>query len=271
MTLLEYVAGSINGRTLGYQARGTAIPVTDRAKAFPVVASNSLAQKGLDYQYSSVDEDGDGFPDRLNPVRGNRNKGQSIVRLTSQAATAFDTPSQVVRVVNPTPAVNIEPTVVRVATPVQTEAPQQSVRVVDPTPVVSQQPATVVRVTSQKAKSVIQPVRATGFQVIKQSRQRQPQLVQSVVRSPFFGRFGGQQFVTRTPVVSTSRLNPFIGTGVRDSFGRLIVRSNQQSSFNPSIQTIIVDDDDFDDLDDINDFDDDDDDTFIVDSASFGR
>lgn len=267
----EYVAGSLGGRSLGYQTRGT--NSINRGQPFPVVGSVSVGQKGVDLEYSSVDDNRDGIPDRLTSgIRGNRNRGQNI-RVINQGQTGFETtPAQVVRVVNPTPVVSVQPSVVRLTSQIQPETPSKIVRVVNPTPVQPQ--PTVVRLTSPP-RTVIQPSRGSGFQMIKPNRQRQPQLVQSVVRNPFVNRFSNQQFVTTNPMVSGGRFNQVFGgfntNSGRDSFGRLVVRGNNRPSFIPSVQTIIVDDDDDDDFDfdDINDFDDDDD-MFIINSSAFG-
>ncbi|XP_046645239.1 uncharacterized protein LOC124335809 [Daphnia pulicaria] len=310
----EYVAGSTNGEAIGFQARGTAIPVTNtRAQGFPVLSSAvSVDQKFQDYEYSSVDDDRDGFPDNLfDGSFGTRNVVKpNIVRLTGgqtynentspilravgnpskvsvqpsvvRLATASQTPSSVVRVVNP--GRNTQKSVVRLATPSNT------VRFVNPAQVSNQQQQ-IVRL-SNTAKSVMQPARLAGggYQVVRQ-RQQQPQQQfvqvaaagQSLLRSPssyYTSNYGGQRFVSRSPVRSSGRLNPFFGgvatttnSNVRDNFGSLMIRDNNKltstSSFAPSsVQTVFIDSDDFDDL---NDFDDDfdDDDSFIVGSSAF--
>ncbi len=262
------------GQSLGYQARGTAIPVVDRTQRFPVMpATVSIEQKAVDYSYSSVDEDGNGFPDKISTgIFNNRNKGQ-VVRVTSQAQTSFGNPSTILRVVNdqfnPAPVIS-KPSVVRVPSTVQN--PSKIVRVVNPNQVSTQQQ--VVRLTNPNKKTVIQPTRqVAGYQVIKQTR-RKPQYVQvgqSVIRSPYYSNYGQQQFVTRSPIVSSGRLDQFLGglNTVRDKYGRLVVRGNRPTtSFAPTYQTVVVNDD----LDDVfDDLDDLDDDTFVVDSASFGR
>lgn len=264
------------GQSLGYQARGTAIPVVDRTQRFPVMpAAVSIEQKAVDYAYSSVDEDGDGFPDKISTgISGNRNKGQ-VVRVTSQAQTSFGNPSTILRVVNDqfnqaAPVIS-QPSVVRVPSTVQN--PSKIVRVVNPNKVATQQQ--IVRLTNPNKKTVIQPTRqVAGYQVVKQTR-RKPQYVQvgqSIIRSPYYTNYGQQQFVTRSPVVSSGRLDQFLGglNTVRDKYGRLVVRGNKPAtSFAPTYQTVVVNDDlddVFDDLDNL-----DDDDTFVVDSASFGR
>lgn len=61
----EYVAGKLSGRSVGYQARGSLIPIYSREQltTFPVVRTVSTEQRALDYEYKSVDADEDGFPD----------------------------------------------------------------------------------------------------------------------------------------------------------------------------------------------------------------
>lgn len=272
-----------------------------------------MDQKFQDYEYSSVDDDRDGFPDNLfDGSFGTRNVVKpNIVRLTGsqtynentspilravgnpskvsgqpsvvRLATSSQTPSSVVRVVNP--GRNTQKSVVRLATPSNT------VRFVNPAQVSNQQQQ-IVRL-SNTAKSVIQPARLAGggYQVVRQRQQQQPQQQfvqvaaagQSLLRSPssyYTSNYGGQRFVSRSPVRSSGRLNPFFGgvattanSNVRDNFGSLMIRDNNKltstSSFAPSsVQTVFIDSDDFDDL---NDFDDDfdDDDSFIVGSSAF--
>ena len=300
---IEYVAGSVAGQSLGYQARGTAIPVVDRTQRFPIFpAAVSVNQKLVDYTYASVDDDRDGFPDNIaTSFLGDRNKGQ-VVRVTSPAETSFQNPSTILSVINPAISAAIsQPSVVRVTSPAETSFQNPSnilsvsnrnpalpaaisqpsvvrltspakkpskVRVVNPATTISNQQQ-VVRLNSPNKNTVVQPAR----QVIKQSRRKPQRFVQSV-RSPFYtNNLGQQQFVTRSPILSSgSRLDQFFGglNTVRDRYGRLVVRGNiPATSYTPSFQTVVFDDD----LDDI--FDDldilDDDDTFIVNSASFGR
>ena len=266
---IEYVAGSVAGQSLGYQARGTAIPVVDRTQRFPIFpAAVSVNQKLVDYTYASVDDDRDGFPDNIaTSFLGDRNKGQ-VVRVTSPAETSFQNPSNILSVSNRNPALPAaisQPSVVRLTSPAKKPS---KVRVVNPATTISNQQQ-VVRLNSPNKNTVVQPAR----QVIKQSRRKPQRIVQSV-RSPFYtNNFGQQQFVTRSPVLSSgSRLDQFLGglNTVRDRYGRLVVRGNiPATSYTPSFQTVVFDDD----LDDV--FDDldilDDDDTFIVNSASFGR
>lgn len=295
----EYVAGSTNGQSLGYQVRGTSISETNRAKEFPIMypSVSSVDQRNRDYAYLSVDDDRDGFPDSIfDGSLGIRDKGQpNIVRVTTASAqTSLENPSQILRVVNPGKVSSQQPSVVRLSPSSQTSFSNPSnavqrpsvvrvtssdqssyketsnnVRLVNPATISNQQQ--VVRLTSPK-KTVIQPTRVSGgnYQVIKQNRQRQPKVVSAVSRNPYYSNYGAQRFVSRPSVSSSGRMNSLLSgkaTTVRDNFGRWIVRGNN-NKFVPSIPTVIIDDDDLDDFDD--DLDDifDDDDTFLIDASS---
>lgn len=296
---VEYVAGSTNGQSLGYQVRGTSISETNRAKEFPIMypSVSSVDQRNRDYAYLSVDDDRDGFPDSIfDGSLGIRDKGQpNIVRVTTASAqTSLENPSQILRVVNPGKVSSQQPSVVRLSPSSQTSFSNPSnavqrpsvvrvtssdqssyketsnnVRLVNPATISNQQQ--VVRLTSPK-KTVIQPTRVSGgnYQVIKQNRQRQPKVVSAVSRNPYYSNYGAQRFVSRPSVSSSGRMNSLLSgkaTTVRDNFGRWIVRGNN-NKFVPSIPTVIIDDDDLDDFDD--DLDDifDDDDTFLIDASS---
>ncbi len=308
MNYAEYVAGSTNGQAIGFQARGTAIPETNRAQGFPVLypSAVSVDQKFQDYEYASVDDDRDGFPDNLfDGSFGTRNVVKpNIVRLTgSQAQSTYESTSPILRaVVNP-PKVSVQPSVVRLASSSQTPSsvvrvvnparnpqksvvrlttPSNTVRFVNPAQVSNQQQQ-IVRLNTPKA--VIQPARLAGgsYQVVRQ-RQQPQQFVQvaaghqSLLRSPSYytSNYGGQRFVSRSPVRSSGRLNPFFGgvattSNVRDHFGSLVIRDNNKltTSFAPSsVQTVFIDSDDFDDLNDFDDDFDDDDDSFLVGSSA---
>ncbi|XP_057372914.1 uncharacterized protein LOC130693738 [Daphnia carinata] len=57
--VLEYIAGKESGTSLGFVPSGALVPI-------PIVRSIATPeQKALDFQYSSVDDDEDGMPDRL--------------------------------------------------------------------------------------------------------------------------------------------------------------------------------------------------------------
>ncbi|XP_057366907.1 uncharacterized protein LOC130687741 [Daphnia carinata] len=298
----EYVAGSTNGQSLGYQVRGTSLPEANRAKEFPIMypSASSVDQRNRDYAYLSVDDDRDGFPDSIfDGSLGVRDKGQpNIVRVTTAPVqTSLENPSSILRVVKPGKVSSQQPSVVRLGPSSQTSFTNPSnagqrpsvvrvtssdqssyretsnnVRLVNPATISNQKQ--VVRLTSPK-KTVIQPTRVSGgnYQVIKQNRQRQPKVVSTASSNPFYPNYGVQRFVSRPPAFSNVRINPLLSgqaTTVRDNFGRWIVRGNS-NKFVPSIPTVFIDDDD---LDDLNDFDDDfddifdDDDTFLVDSSS---
>ncbi|KAI9557622.1 hypothetical protein GHT06_017450 [Daphnia sinensis] len=297
----EYVAGSTNGQSLGYQVRGTSLPEANRAKVFPTMypSVSSVDQRNRDYAYMSVDDDRDGFPDSIfDGSLGVRDKGQpNIVRVTTAPVqTPLENPSPILRVVKPGKVSSQQPSVVRISSSSQTSFTNPSdavqrpsvvrltssdqssyketsnnVRLVNPATLSNQQQ--VVRLTSPKKTAIVQPTRVSGgnYQVIKQNRQRQPKVVTAVARDPYYSNYGTQRFVSRPSVLSSARINPLLSgqaTTVRDNFGRWIVRGNNK--FVPSIQTVIIDDDDLDDLNDFDDLDDifDDDDTFLIGSSS---
>ena len=250
MDFIEYVAGSVAGQPLGYQARGTAIPVVDRTQRFPIMpAAVPVEQKVVDYAYSSVDDDRDGFPDRLTTgILGDRNKGQ-VVRVTSQAQTSFQNPSNILSVINPAavPAAISQPSIVRL--PSSAQNPASVLGVINPAavPAAISQPS-VVRLTSPSRKPsrvrvvnpisnqqqvvsltspetntlrsfhnslciVFQPIRQVGgFQMIKQSRRKPQRIVQvgQSVRSPFYTN--SNQFLGQQQFVTRS---PALSSGTR--------------------------------------------------------
>ncbi len=102
---------------MGFQARGTSIPQVGRKfLPFPFIrtAPKSVEQKALDYQYTSVDDDEDGFPDSA-PVNGN-NGGD--VRIVSPAKDSYNSGTTVVRVADQISAAAVSD--VRVSTPTKT-------------------------------------------------------------------------------------------------------------------------------------------------------
>ncbi|EFX89729.1 hypothetical protein DAPPUDRAFT_94766 [Daphnia pulex] len=122
----EYVAGKLSGQSVGFQARGTSISQDGRkALPFPFIqtAPKSVEQKALDYQYTSVDDDEDGFPDSA-PVNGGN------VRVVSLAKDAYNSGTTVVRVADQSYAVSN----VRVSTPTKTtyEPTAGDIRLVSP-------------------------------------------------------------------------------------------------------------------------------------------
>jgi hypothetical protein len=112
----------MSGQSVGFQARGSLIAedVGRSAQPFPFIRSatiKSVEQKALDYQYTSVDDDEDGFPDAA-PSRSSNYNTAEVVRLS--------TPTQQVSYIN-NPSV---PTIVRVADPY--DATVSNVRTVTP-------------------------------------------------------------------------------------------------------------------------------------------
>ena len=112
----------MSGQSVGFQARGNLIAedVGRSAQPFPFIRSattKSVEQKALDYQYTSVDDDEDGFPDAA-PSRSSNYNTAEVVRLS--------TPTQQVSYIN-NPSV---PTIVRVADPY--DATVSNVRTVTP-------------------------------------------------------------------------------------------------------------------------------------------
>ena len=99
---------------MGFQARGTSIPTVGRtSQPFPFIrtAPKLVEHKALDYQYTSVDDDEDGFPDSapiikntggdvhvVSPAKDSHNSGTAIVRVTNQSSAAVSD----VRVLTPT-------------------------------------------------------------------------------------------------------------------------------------------------------------------------
>ncbi|XP_057374224.1 uncharacterized protein LOC130695113 [Daphnia carinata] len=98
----EYTAGKMSGHAVGFQARGTLLPEAGRnSQALPIIrtSAKSVEQKAIDYEYTSVDDDEDGFPDS-SPTRDiNYNAG--AVRVSSAVKASDNIQPTVVRVVNP--------------------------------------------------------------------------------------------------------------------------------------------------------------------------
>jgi hypothetical protein len=193
----------MNGQAIGYQARGTAIPETNRAQAFPVMyppASASVGQKYQDYEYSSVDDDRDGFPDNIfHGSFGTRNTLPNAVRLTgTQVHTSFENPSNVVRLTAPTqtfientPSNNVRltatatPNVVPVVNTVQVSQQQKPfvVRLTSP----AGNPSNLVRLTSSGQTSFDRPTQAVVNRVQQQQKPSVVRLtspVQTSVQNP---------------------------------------------------------------------------------------
>uniref|UniRef100_A0A0P4Z7Y2 Cuticular protein n=1 Tax=Daphnia magna TaxID=35525 RepID=A0A0P4Z7Y2_9CRUS len=98
----EYAAGKMSGQSVGFQTRGTLLSDAVRnSQALPIIrtSTKSVEQKAIDYEYTSVDDDEDGFPDS-SPARDiNYNAG--VVRISSPAKETYDIQPTVVRVANP--------------------------------------------------------------------------------------------------------------------------------------------------------------------------
>merc|ERR1712071_518193 len=89
--VLEYLTGSSAGKSLGFQARGSLVPVP----LIPVIRpKSSPEQRILDFQYSSVDEDEDGIPDAAPQVR-------STIPVSAQVTVAAPGAARVAPVVAP--------------------------------------------------------------------------------------------------------------------------------------------------------------------------
>jgi hypothetical protein len=93
------------GQSVGFQARGTLIPiVSGKSQPFPLIrtATKSVEQqKALDYQYTSVDDNEDGFPDSL-PVDSNAGAGD--VRLLSPTKDSYNSATTITRTADPNAA-----------------------------------------------------------------------------------------------------------------------------------------------------------------------
>uniref|UniRef100_A0A0N8E4X7 Uncharacterized protein n=1 Tax=Daphnia magna TaxID=35525 RepID=A0A0N8E4X7_9CRUS len=98
----EYAAGKMSGQSVGFQTRGTLLSDAVRnSQALPIIRSStkSVEQKAIDYEYTSVDDDEDGFPDSSPAREINYNTG--VVRISSPAKASYDIQPTVVHVANP--------------------------------------------------------------------------------------------------------------------------------------------------------------------------
>uniref|UniRef100_A0A0P6DBJ2 Uncharacterized protein n=1 Tax=Daphnia magna TaxID=35525 RepID=A0A0P6DBJ2_9CRUS len=87
---------------VGFQTRGTLLSDAVRnSQALPIIRSStkSVEQKAIDYEYTSVDDDEDGFPDSSPAREINYNTG--VVRISSPAKASYDIQPTVVHVANP--------------------------------------------------------------------------------------------------------------------------------------------------------------------------
>ncbi|XP_057374223.1 uncharacterized protein LOC130695111 isoform X2 [Daphnia carinata] len=201
----EYAAGKMAGQSVGFQARGTLLNNAVRSsQPFPFIraSTKSVEQKALDYLYTSVDDDEDGFPDPP-PVRSTNDYNAGVVRISSPAKAAYDIQPTVVRVVNPhvspfldvgvatkarksNNAANVrfvsssknsyesQPTSVRVADPY--DATVSDIRVLTPTQTVSQAGIPNVRVpvrsSSRRTNNVVRFVDQNDDAYVKNTNVR---------------------------------------------------------------------------------------------------
>uniref|UniRef100_A0A0P5RLM4 Uncharacterized protein n=1 Tax=Daphnia magna TaxID=35525 RepID=A0A0P5RLM4_9CRUS len=221
----------MNGRSVGYQARGSAIPETSRAKEFPVMypSTASVNQKDRDYEYSSTDDDRNGFPDK---VVSHNQKQTNIVRLTdTKVPTPLKNPSNIVHLTSPVQTtVDNSFNIVRLTTPVETsfENPSNVIRLTSPSQTTSQNPSNTVRITT--------PPRTTS-----ENRLNVVRLTQESPTTPVETSFENPSNVIRlTSPSQTTFQNPSntvrITTPPRTtSENRLkVVRLTQESPQNPS-------------------------------------
>ena len=189
----------MGGQSIGYQARGTALPETNRAQDFPVMypaTSSSVDQKYQDYEYSSVDDDRDGFPDNIfHGSFGTRNTVPNVVRLTgTQTQTSFENPPNIVRLTSPaqsfieTPSSNVRltstsphtsPNIVPVVNTVQVTQQQKPsvVRLTSPAQNSFENPSNIVRLTTAGQTSFEKPRQAVPVVNRVQVSQQRPSVV----------------------------------------------------------------------------------------------
>lgn len=142
LLIVEYVAGKVSGKSVGFQAKGDSIPLISKAQEtpFPIIRTFSAEQRAFDYEYNSVDEDEDGMPDKAPGVRGISTEskyGGETIRVTPVIKLETYATAPVIRAVETVPTLKetygSSPVVVRV---VETEP---------------EYPATVVRLTTDTA------------------------------------------------------------------------------------------------------------------------
>lgn len=221
----EYVAGSMNGRSVGYQARGSAIPETSRAKEFPVMypSTASVNQKDRDYEYSSTDDDRNGFPDK---VVSHNQEQTNIVRLTdTKVPTPLKNPSNIVHLTSPVQTtVDNSFNIVRLTTPVETsfENPSNVIRLTSPSQTTFQNPSNTVRIT-------------TPPRTISENRLKVVRLTQESPQNPSnVGRLtSSDQISSENPSELVQFVNPERVTEQEASAVRL-TSSDQEAPENPS-------------------------------------
>uniref|UniRef100_A0A0P5B0B2 Uncharacterized protein n=1 Tax=Daphnia magna TaxID=35525 RepID=A0A0P5B0B2_9CRUS len=140
----EYAAGKMSGQSVGFQTRGTLLSDAVRnSQALPIIrtSTKSVEQKAIDYEYTSVDDDEDGFPDS-SPARDiNYNAG--VVRISSPAKATYDIQPTVVRVANPHTSPLLD---VSVVAPVRKNKEAGTVRFVSSAKNSYENPSTAIRV-----------------------------------------------------------------------------------------------------------------------------
>uniref|UniRef100_A0A0P6FNJ1 Cuticle protein n=1 Tax=Daphnia magna TaxID=35525 RepID=A0A0P6FNJ1_9CRUS len=140
----EYAAGKMSGQSVGFQTRGTLLSDAVRnSQALPIIRSStkSVEQKAIDYEYTSVDDDEDGFPDS-SPARDiNYNAG--VVRISSPAKATYDIQPTVVHVANPHTSPLLD---VSVVAPVRKNKEAGTVRFVSSAKNSYENPSTAIRV-----------------------------------------------------------------------------------------------------------------------------
>ncbi|KAK4015160.1 hypothetical protein OUZ56_030149 [Daphnia magna] len=140
----EYAAGKMSGQSVGFQTRGTLLSDAVRnSQALPIIrtSTKSVEQKAIDYEYTSVDDDEDGFPDS-SPARDiNYNAG--VVRISSPAKASYDIQPTVVRVANPHTSPLLD---VSVVAPVRKNKEAGTVRFVSSAKNSHENPSTAIRV-----------------------------------------------------------------------------------------------------------------------------
>uniref|UniRef100_A0A0P4YKZ2 Uncharacterized protein n=1 Tax=Daphnia magna TaxID=35525 RepID=A0A0P4YKZ2_9CRUS len=140
----EYAAGKMSGQSVGFQTRGTLLSDAVRnSQALPIIrtSTKSVEQKAIDYEYTSVDDDEDGFPDS-SPARDiNYNAG--VVRISSPAKETYDIQPTVVRVANPHTSPLLD---VSVVAPVRKNKEAGTVRFVSSAKNSYENPSTAIRV-----------------------------------------------------------------------------------------------------------------------------
>lgn len=162
--MTEYVAGKMSGQSVGFQSRGTLDVSRNSGSPFPIIrsAQRSVEQKALDYSYSSVDDDEDGFPDVV-PIRSavGYNTGAGVVRLVSQSDQSYDTNPSIVRLADQVQVT--QPTDVRLVAPIKSTVVNNPavVRLVDSYAPVSNirtiSPSKTVRIVSSNNRASYRP------------------------------------------------------------------------------------------------------------------